>query len=89
IIEVLINPNDETHKSMFMSKHNAAKLRTVSENTTTREREYEGTRAIQEYMSKLAKSANVPLVEMNNFEDATSAISKIIVESVRMLIAEY
>lgn len=89
IIEVLINPDDETHKSMFMSKHNAGKLRTVSENTETREREYEGTRAIQEYMAKLAKSANIPIVGMNNFEDATSAISKIIVDSVRELMVDY
>lgn len=89
VIEVLINPNDETHKAMFTNKHDAGKLRTVSEDIETREREYEGTRAIQKYMMKLADDANISVIEMNSFEETTISISKIIVESVRKLGADF
>ncbi len=89
VIEVLIHPNDETHKTMFLNKHITGKLRTVSEDIETREREYEGTRAIQRYMMKLSQDANLSIVEMNNFDEATTAISKIIVATIRKLVAEY
>ena len=89
VIEVLINPKDETHKTMFLNKHNAGKLRTVSEDIETREREYEGTRAIQRYMMKLSQDANLSIVEMNNFDEATIDISRIIVETIGKLVEEY
>ncbi len=89
VIEVLIHPNDETHKIMFLNKHITGKLRTVSEDIETREREYEGTRAIQRYMMKLAQDANLSIVEMNNFDEATIAISRIIVATIRKLVVEY
>ena len=89
VIEVLIHPNDETHKTMFLNKRITGKLRTVSEDIETREREYEGTRAIQRYMMRLAQDANLSIVEMNNFDEATTAISKIIVATIRKLVAEY
>lgn len=89
VIEVLIHPNDETHKTMFLNKRITGKLRTVSEDIETREREYEGTRAIQRYMMKLAQDANLSIVEMNNFDEATTAISKIIVATIRKLVVEH
>jgi 2-phosphoglycerate kinase len=88
VIEVLIHPNDETHKTMFLNKRITGKLRTVSEDIESREREYEGTRAIQRYMMKLAQDANLSIVEMNNFDEATIAISRIIVATIRKLVAE-
>lgn len=89
VIEVLINPNNETHKAMFTNKHDAGKLRTVSEDMETREKEYEGTRAIQNYMNTLAQDAKVPIVEMNIFEDATSSVNEIIVDSIRKILKEH
>ncbi|MHA2359966.1 MAG: hypothetical protein ACXAB5_06810 [Candidatus Thorarchaeota archaeon] len=89
VVELLINPNDATHQAMFTNKHAAGKLRTVSEDLETRNKEYEGTRAIQNYMLKLAQEANVPVVEMNSFEESTISISKMIVKSVRKLVVEF
>ena len=89
VIEILINPDDETHKAMFTSKLSAAKLRTVSEDFETREREYESTRAIQDYMISLAQDSNIPIVDMMNFEEATNEIYEIIVGSVRTLVADF
>jgi 2-phosphoglycerate kinase len=89
VIEVLINPDDATHKIMFTSKHSAEKLRTVSEDIETREREYECTRAIQDYMVSLAQDSNIPIVDMMSFEEATRDISEIIVGSVRKLVADF
>ncbi len=89
VIEVLIHPNDETHKMMFLNKHHTGKLRTVSKDIETREREYEGTKAIQRYMMKRAQDANLSIVEMNTFDEATIDISRIIVTTIGKLVVEY
>ncbi len=89
VIEILIHPDDETHRAMFTNKHSATKLRTVAEDIETREKEFSGTRAIQNYMLKLAQEAKVPIVKMIDFEDVTVSVSKIIVESVGKLLSDF
>lgn len=89
VIEILIHPNDETHRAMFTSKHTATKLRTVTMDIETRESEYASTRMIQNYLLILAQEAKVPIVEMNDFEEAIISVSKLVVESVRRLVSDF
>jgi 2-phosphoglycerate kinase len=88
VVELIIHPDEPTHKSMFMNKLEAEKLRTVSEDFKTRETEFEGTREIQEYLLKIAQDAKVEVVEMSNFDDANIEVSKIILNSVRKLVSD-
>ncbi len=86
VIEVLINPDAETHKAMFAGKHSIGKLRTVSEDITIRDREFEATRAIQEYMLESAKKATVPVISLTDYDEARISISALIVSVVENLI---
>ncbi|MFX1483404.1 MAG: hypothetical protein ACFFCP_09465 [Promethearchaeota archaeon] len=86
IVEILIHPNDETHRAMFTNKYSASKLRTVSKDIETREKEYQAARAIQEHMMSLARGSNVHMVEMADFQEATSAVYKIIVSNVQDIV---
>jgi 2-phosphoglycerate kinase len=87
VIEVLINPDAETHKAMFAGKHSMGKLRTVSEDITIRDREFEATRAIQEYMLESAKKETVPVIVLTDYDEARISISALIVSVVENLLA--
>ena len=86
VVEVLINPPPSTHKAMFSGKHNLEKLRTVSEDINVREREFEATRSIQEYMLTAAKEREVSIVQLISYEEARKSISSLILERVGKLL---
>jgi 2-phosphoglycerate kinase len=86
VLEILVNPSFETHRSMFISKFSAGKLRTVSKDTTEREEEYLSTRKIQEYMITKAKMNKISIINLESYEDAIILISKLIVEKVQQII---
>jgi len=88
-LEVLINPNEGTHRSMFMTKHAAGKLRTVSKDVSVREDEFLLTRKIQEYMITKAKYAKVPIIDLHSYETARAKISNLVLNKVEEIIDEY
>ncbi|MGD9396608.1 MAG: hypothetical protein PVJ05_09295, partial [Candidatus Thorarchaeota archaeon] len=86
VIEILINPNYETHRAMFSSKHEIGKLTTVSDDKTVRRKEFEATRAIQEFMIEEAQKSDVSIIELTSYEEIYQNISTLIVSRVRNLI---
>ena len=86
VIEVVINPSSKTHRAMFLNKHAAGKLRTVSENQSIRTKEFESTRIIQDYIVACALKQGVSVVEMESYETARAQISGLIIERVRNLV---
>ncbi|MFW9957140.1 MAG: hypothetical protein ACFFCT_03625 [Candidatus Odinarchaeota archaeon] len=83
VLEIVINPTLNTHRSMFLSKQRAAKLRTVSNNLSVRTQEFEATRKIQEYLISQALQQKVPIIEMESYEEAKKEIYGLIINSVK------
>lgn len=83
VLEIVINPTLNTHRSMFLSKQRAAKLRTVSNNLSVRTQEFEATRKIQEYLISQALQKKVPIIEMESYEEAKKEIYGHIINSVK------
>jgi 2-phosphoglycerate kinase len=79
VCELLINPDRETHRAMFASKHVIGKLRTVSEDGSVRDMEFEATRLIQEYMIDKAKKRKIPIIPLSGYDDAQQAISALVI----------
>ena len=86
IIEVLINPDSVTHRSMFMRKHELEKLATVSADETVRENEFEAARAIQEFMIKEAEKSKVQILPLEDYDEVRKSISSLVVSRVRNLL---
>ncbi len=88
IIEVVLNPDSETHRSMFISKSSAAGLRTVSDKHDIRLKEFEATREIQEYIVSLAQEKSVSIVDLLDYKQAIDAICDIVFNRIRKLVEE-
>jgi 2-phosphoglycerate kinase len=89
VIEVLINPDATTHKAMFTGKYNLEKLRTVSEDTEVRKKEFDATRNIQDFMIATAEKTRIPIVPLTGYDEARISISSLIVSRVRNLLSSF
>jgi len=88
-LEILINPDEETHKAMFVSKYVAAKLKSVSKESITREEEFQSTRKIQDYMISEAQKHDLSVIDLKSYEDARSEISKLIIDKKERIIRNH
>ena len=86
VLEILINPNPELHRTMFVSKSEVGKLRSVTSDKNVREDEYNSTRMIQEYMLELAKERNTAVIELEDYEQAQREINGLILAKMNHLI---
>jgi 2-phosphoglycerate kinase len=86
VIEILIDPDAKTHEEMFVSKYRSGKLRTVSKDEAIRINEFQAAKMIQEYMIEQAKAKNIHTIPFNDYENAVSSISRIIVKKVEDLV---
>ena len=89
VIEILINPDESTHKAMFAGKLSQGKLRTVSEDVSVRVKEFDASRAIQTYMIEAAEKNKVPILELINYDDIRQKISALIITRVRKLLSSF
>jgi len=89
VCEILINPDRESHRAMFASKHAIGKLRTVSEDIAVRDMEFEATRLIQEYMIDKAKKRKVTIIPLTGYDDARKAISTFIISKARGILSSF
>ena len=89
VLEILVNPDEDTHKSMFITKYIAGKLRTVSKDTSTREEEFLSTRKIQEYMITKARKSKVAIIELESYETTRSVISTLIINKADQILNEF
>jgi 2-phosphoglycerate kinase len=86
IIEVLINPDTNTHEEMFVSKYRSGKLRTVSKDEEIRTREFKAAKMIQEYMVEQAKTKNTHIIPFKDYGIAVASISEIVVKKVEAIL---
>lgn len=89
VVEVLVNPDLDTHRSMFASKHATGKLKTVSKDIHVRMTEFESARAIQEYMIKIAEKSKISIVPLTEYDEARKKVSSIIVSRVEKLLRSF
>jgi len=88
-LEMLINPSEKIHRSMFITKHSVGKLRSVSKDASIREDEFLSARKIQEYMITKAKNSNVPIIDLQSYDITRSEISSLIINKIEEIIEEY
>jgi 2-phosphoglycerate kinase len=86
ILEILIHPEESTHRAMFLAKHSASGLKTVSADTNVRESEFLATREIQDHMAHLAKSNSIRKVIFSDYEQASEEIRFILLDKIRQLV---
>ncbi len=89
VLEILVNPSEEIHRAMFISKKSGGKLKSVSDDSNVRLEEFHSTRMIQEYMIRHAKEHEISIIDLKSYNEAFETISKLIVERLRMLIKDY
>ncbi len=86
VLEVLINPDEDLHRDMFLLKHEASCLNTVSSDRQVRLDEFEAARKIQDYLVQSAHSSGVSIVEIDSYEDALDTVQKIIIRKLAELV---
>jgi 2-phosphoglycerate kinase len=86
IIEIMVDPGEESHRAMFMTKHTAAKLKTVSGDRVLRQREFQATRLIQDYLTDQAKRAGVHVLKLSDYDEGEKDICNLVIESVRRIL---
>ncbi|MDF1540899.1 MAG: hypothetical protein P1Q69_18530 [Candidatus Thorarchaeota archaeon] len=85
VVEILINPNPDTHERMFASKHGTG-LKSVSSDLKKRKEEYKATRIIQEYMLSQSLQNGVRVIPLGSYEEAEKAICDTVMETVRRIL---
>jgi len=88
ILEIVINPDPNAHKTMFLSKNTTGKLRSVSQDLSVRNQEFNAARKIQDYLVSCALQQGVPIVNMESYEEARMEISNLILDAVRNLLKQ-
>jgi len=89
VIEIVINPSVDDHKSMFMTKHSAGALRTVSSDEVTREFEYIAARKIQDYILQQARQNNVRIIELSDYDKAEMDICNVVIETIFQILKQH
>ncbi len=86
VVEVLVEPSRETHKSMFMDKSHESGLTTITVDQKTRMKEFEAARAIQEYMLDMARESETGIVRLETYAQAIADIRTIIISHMKRLV---
>ena len=85
VIEILVEPGEEMHRSMFMSKRSLAGLKTVVGASKKRENEFRLARGIQEYMLSKAAESDIHVINLDNYQTSVEEISSIILGKMKSL----
>ena len=88
VVEVLINPNPELHKNMFLSKYSMAGLKSVSSDDARRTMEFENTRKIQNFMLDNAGKSGIKVIELLDYEQAERETCNLIIETIKTILDE-
>ncbi len=85
VLEVVLNPPEELHRAMFLSK-GLTGLRTVDNRTEVREEEFAATREIQEYLVGRGKQAGCHIIEAGDLTTAAGLTRELVLRSMGRLI---
>jgi 2-phosphoglycerate kinase len=86
VIEILIHPEEEIHRTMFLAKYSTAGLKTVSADSKVREHEFDATRQIQEHMMQLAENSSIQIVTLADYEQTSEEIRHILLDKIKHLL---
>jgi len=86
VLEILIHPEEPTHRTMFLAKHSTSGLKSVSSDEEVREKEFLAARQIQEYMTQIAKESGTKKVILSDYEQASEEIRFILLDKIRELV---
>ena len=86
VMEVVVNPDEETHRAMFLTKYSLAKLRSVSDDESIREDEFKAAREIQDFMLQKAEENSIPVLQFSDYEKGLNELHSIILAYVRDLL---
>jgi 2-phosphoglycerate kinase len=86
ILEVLVNPPQDVHKKMFVAKHSTSGLKTVSDDIEDREKEFEATRLIQDFMLKRATETAMDTITLVDYGDATNGLRGLVMNHIRRMV---
>ncbi len=85
VLELVVSPTRETHEAMFLAKHAAGKLRSVTEDENRRYAEFEATVSIQEYMLEQAQRKGINVVDFEDYEESLKEIAALILSRIESL----
>ena len=88
VLEVLVNPNENLHRDMFLLKHEASYINTVSSDSEVRLDEFRVAQKIQDYLVECARSSGVAIVELDSYEDALDTVYKLIIRKFADLVEQ-
>lgn len=83
VMEVLINPDCDTHRAMFLDKQRSSGLTTITDDPKQRAQEFEAARAIQRYMRARAEEFQTVIIDLVDYEQALEDIRQAIVDWMR------
>ncbi|UCH04993.1 MAG: hypothetical protein JSW05_02205 [Candidatus Thorarchaeota archaeon] len=86
VLEVLVNPQHDVHKTMFLAKYSASGLKTVSDDIEDRQREFEATRLIQEFMLKRATDTAVDAITLVDYEEAAKRLRVLVMNHIHRMV---
>ena len=86
VLEILVSPSRDTHEAMFLAKHTAGKLKSVSDDRGRRNQEFHATLRIQEYLLEQAREKKVHVVRLQDYEQALGDIFSLILKCIEALI---
>ena len=70
---------------MFVTKHLAGKLRTVSEDESERLKEFRAARLIQDYMVQCVFKSETEIVGFTDYRQAEDAICQLVVAKIEII----
>jgi 2-phosphoglycerate kinase len=86
VLEILIDPPEEIHRSMFLTKLSATGLRTVDDTSQRRLQEYRATREIQDYLKTQAVSQNTRVLTLTDYASASAELAETLMKKIKDLL---
>ncbi len=88
IIEYIVHPPYELHRSMFIGKSVRGELKTVSRNISVREEEFKVARKIQDYIVELAQKVGTHVLEFSDFDKAVAEVSNTVIDRMNKMLSK-
>lgn len=86
LLEILVDPSEETHRSMFLTKLSATGLRSVQGSSQQRLDEFSATREIQYYLRQQAESGSVARLGLDDYRSAALELAEIVMKKIRSML---
>lgn len=86
VLEILLSPSYEIHQAMFASKSRIGKLKSVSSDEQMRKEEFVSTHIIQEYLEKQALQHQIPIINLDEYEQVQQEIYQLILSKMKHIV---